>query len=202
MRKFIEDLVAVALVVGAEAWFLKGYFADKPEFEPALAFLGALGVLLAKEPVRARFTSAHESAAAHDKELFQEFLDLLPPNQTTAFYKEHDFGGSFRRSAVQPLFAFAGIWRSVDKEFLDRDLEEKRRSLHKFASELVDEIAARTVPLRNSDLASVFSDQQRMTGEPRPPSVIEDAKVLNEKSSLFVPMYEDFVRTCRAKLAK
>ena len=202
MRKFVEDFFAVAFLVGTEAWFLKGYFAGQPDFEPGLAFLAALGAILAKDPIRAHFASPQERSSTHDKALFQSFLSALPPNQTTSFFKEHDFGGSFSKSAVAPLHSFVSTWGSVDKEFLDEDLEKKKKALYSFASELSNEIAYRTFPLRSGDHFSVFSDQQGATGQPRPESVIEDAKVLNEKSALFVPMYEDFIRTCKVRLEK
>ena len=202
MRKFVEDFFAIAVLVGAEAWFLKGYFAGQPDFEPGLAFLVALGAVLAKDPIRTHFASPKEGGANHDKALFQSFLNALPPNQTTSFFKEHDFGGSFHKSAVAPLYSFVSNWGTVDKEFLDEDLEKKKKAFYSFASELSGEIACRTVPLRNGDLVSVFSDQQRASGRPRPGSVIEDAKALNEKSAQFVPMYENFVRACKAKLEK
>lgn len=202
MRKFIEDLFALAALVGTEAWFLNGYFANQPEFEPALAFLAALGFVLAKYPLRARLVAPEKSASAHDKELFRAFTDLLPPNQTTRFFKEHDFGGSFSRSDVAALYSFVKTWDSVDKEFLDEELEAKRKVIYSLASELANEIAGRTVPVRSGDQISVFSDQQRATGQPRPASVIADAKVLNEKSSMFVPKYEEFVRLCKGKLEK
>jgi hypothetical protein len=202
MRIFAQDFFAVAFLVGTEAWFLKGYFAGQPDFEAGLAFLAALGAILAKDPIRARFASPQKGGSFHDRTLFQSFLSALPPNQTTSFFKEHDFGGSFPKSAVAPLYSFVSTWGSVDKEFLDKELEKKKKALYSFASELSNEIASRTVPLKSGELVSVFSDQQRATGQPRPASVIEDAKVLNEKSALFVPMYEDFIRICKVKLEK
>jgi hypothetical protein len=202
MRKFIVDLFALATLVGTEAWFLKCYFANQPDFEPALAFLAALGVVLAKDPLRARLAAPEKTASVHDQELFRAFTDLLPPNQTSRFFGEHDFGGPFSKSDVAPLYLFVETWGSVDKEFLDKELEAKRKAIYSLASELANEISSRTIPLRSRDLISVFSDQQRATGQPRPASVIEDAKVLNEKSSFFVPKYEEFVRLCKGKLEK
>ena len=202
MRKFVEDFFALVALVGTEAWFLKGYFAEQPDFEPALAFLAVLGVVLAKDPIRAGFAAPEKTISAHDKELFRAFTDLLPPNQTTRFFKEHDFGGPFAKSDVAPLYSFVETWDSVDREFLDEELEKKRKAIYALASELAHEIAGRTVPLRSGDFISVFSDQQRATGQPRPASVIEDAKVLNEKSSSFVPKYEEFIRLCKVKLEK
>lgn len=202
MRKFVGDFFALAALVGTEAWFLKGYFANQPDFEPALAFLAALGVVLAKDPIRARLVVPEKTASTHDKVLFKAFTDLLPSNPTTRFFKEHDFGGSFSKSDVASLYTFVETWDSVDKEFLDEELEKKRKALYSLASELANEISGRAVPLNGGNLISVFSDRQRATGQPRPASVIEDATVLNEKSSSFVQKYEEFFRLCKVKLEK
>jgi hypothetical protein len=202
MRKLLENFFTVAALVGTEAWFLKGYFSNQPDFEPALAFIAALGAALAKDPIRARFVSSEEPASVHDKELFRSFTNLLLPNETSKFFKEHDFGGPFPKSEVAPLYSFVNSWGSVDKEFLDEKLELKRKAIYALAGELVNEIGSRTVPIRSGDFISVFSDQQRATGQPRPISVIEDAKILNEKSSLFASKYEEFVRLCKVKLEK
>lgn len=199
MRKLIEDLVAIAVLLGTEAWFLQGYFAGVPEFEPGIAFMTALGVVLAKDAVRVRFSS-NSANTSHDKDLFAQFLKDFPPEKTTRFFREHNFGDSFQRSNIVPLNTFVETWESVEKEFLDKSLEEKRKALYSVAFQFASEIACRTVPLRGGQLASVYSDQQRGAG-PRPESVIEDAKVLNKCASLFLPVYEDFIRTCRSKLS-
>ena len=72
------------------------------------------------------------------------------------------------------------------------------------AGDLAAEIAHRAAPLGIyiSRHLSVVSDQQRASGRPRPPSVREDARVLNAKAAAFVATYEAFVRLCRAKLAQ
>ena len=53
----------------------------------------------------------------------------------------------------------------------------------------------------NGEIASVFSDSLRATG-PRPDWVLEEARILNEQSRLFVSIYEGFVRLCREKLPR
>lgn len=199
MRKFIEDFVAVTALIATEAWFLKGYFAGAPEFEPAIAFIVALGAILGKEPVRAHF-SATITTAGHDKELFSSFLNVLPPERTSRFYREQNFGDSFDRANVSPLFEFVETWNSVEKEFLDEPLEKKRRAFYTVAEKFTSEIVGRTVPLQDVRFASVYSEQQRAAG-PRPKSVIEDAAILNKLATSFLTEYEDFVRACRAKLS-
>lgn len=199
MKGFIETLFAIIALVGAEAWFLAGYYSGSPDYEPALAFLAALGFILARDSIRAKFAKPG-NGQAHDKELFNSLLAALPPNQTSRFFREHDFGGSFQSADVKPLYRFADTWESVENEFLDQELERKNKDFYKVALDLASEISGRTVPLKGNTLSSVYSDNQRNTGGPRPPSVIEDAKVLNLKSAEFVKKYEEFVRVCRAKL--
>lgn len=90
--------------------------------------------------------------------------------------KDYDFGNSFRSSYLKPLLLLAETWGDVDKEFLDRELEKKRKALLLAAQDLSMEFAKRTVPVGNGEMSSVFSDRLRSEG-PRPDFVIEDAKV-------------------------
>ena len=210
MSRFIENIFAVAALVATEAWFLHGYFAGKPDFEPGIAFLAALGILLAKDPIRARISTSPTvpisapsiQAKDHDRRLFVEFLATLPTEPTIRLLRDQDFGDSVRTKSIDPLFDFARIFESVEKEFLDQELEEQKRRLWVAADQLTQEINGRTVPIRMEGFISVFSDQQRSSGQPRPLSVLEDAKVLNRLATEFVTQYEGFVRSCRSKLAQ
>ena len=201
VRLLVEDILAIAAAVAALAWFAKSSLLGQPEFEPVLTFLGALTVLMGKEPLRERLAVAGE-AHLHDRALFEAFLRVLPTEPTIRLLKEHDFGDSFPKRAIDPLYEFTATWGSVENEFLNARLEKEKRALFSVAGDLAAEIAHRTVPLgiyvpRH---LSVVSDQQRASGRPRPPSVREDARVLNAKAAAFVAKYEAFVRLCRSKL--
>jgi hypothetical protein len=201
LKLFLENLFAIAVLIGTEAWFLKGYFAGQAEFDSGIAFITALGVVLVKDPIRARLSS-QSSALQHDKDLFKELLRILPTEPTIRALKEHDFGGPLRRSSINPLYEFNSTWDNVEKEFLDEELEQGRKELYAAASDLATEIAGRTVPTRMQDHITVYTDEQRAESNGRRPlEVIEDARVLNQKASAFVPKYESFVRLCRKKLA-
>jgi hypothetical protein len=201
MRQFVENLVAVAALIAAETWFLEGYFAGKPEFEPAIALIAAVGAVLLREPIRSAFSKPSQTSS-HDSSLFEEFMKILPHEPTIRLLKEQNFGDAVRKKSIDPLFDFAHVWESVEKEFLDAELEKERKALHAAACKLAQEVAGRTVPVRMEGFISVFSDRQREGGQPRPPEVLEDARVLNELASAFVPQYERFVRLCRSKLHK
>jgi hypothetical protein len=99
------------------------------------------------------------------------------------------------------LFEFYDTWDSPEREFMDPELQEGLADLYAIAGRLAEGLAMRTVPVGNGDLASVFSDNQRARG-PRPPEVIEDARVLNDEAREFVPVYERFMRRCREKLVR
>lgn len=200
MKQFIENLFAIAAVVGTEAWFLHGYYAGSPEYEPAIAFIAALGVLLAKDPIRASLAGPN-AGQLHDRDLFQQFLRALPFDPTIRVLRDNDMGDSIPRQAINLLYEFSDTWKSVEKEFLDAKLEKERIALHTSASDLAAEIARRTVPVGDQTYISVFSDQLRASGHGRPPHVIEDAKILNTKAAEFVSKYEAFVRLCRKRLA-
>lgn len=200
MKQFIENLFALAAVVGTEAWFLHGYYAGRLEYEPAIAFIAALGVLLAKDPIRVRLAGPN-AGQLHDRALFQQFLRALPFDPTIRVLRDCDMGDSIPRQATNLLYEFSDTWKSVEKEFLDAKLEKERMALYTSASDLAAEIARRTVPVGDQTYISVFSDHLRASGHERPPHVIEDAKILNTKAAEFVPKYEAFVRLCRKRLA-
>ena len=201
MKEFIGDLCAIAAVVGTEAWFLHGYYVGSPEYEPAIAFIAAVGFLLAKDPIRARLAGTN-ARQLHDRELFEQFLRALPFDPTIRVLRQYDMGSSIPRQPINLLYEFSDTWDSVEKEFLDAKLEGERKALYASARDFASEIAHRTVPVGDQTHISVFSDQLRASNPGRPQHVIEDAEILNAKAAEFVHKYEAFVRLCRKRLAQ
>jgi hypothetical protein len=198
MRLSIENILIVAILMLAEAWFLQGVFAGKPSWDASLAFVAALAAFFTKDYVKDRL-NVGQPAREHDRTLFKALLTDFPVEPTLNMLKDYDFGNSFWSSQMRPLFTFADTWGDVDKEFLDSSLEKKRKALLEAAQELSREFAKRTVPVGNGEKSSVFSDRLRAEG-PRPPFVLEDAKILNQKSRELVPLYEEFIRIGKRKL--
>lgn len=142
-----------------------------------------------------------QKGPTHDQRLYEELKATLGFEPAVRLIRDHDFGGPFPRKAIQPLFDFYESWDSPEKEFMDADLQAGLARLYKAAGKLSNHITGKTVPIGNGDFASVFSDQLRAEG-PRPKWVIQEARELNEQAHLFVPMYEQFMRQCRDKLAR
>jgi hypothetical protein len=201
MKISLENIILIVGLILAEAWFLNGFFLGRPEYEPAIAFLVTFGAIFAKDPIKEKFTGSGESKQ-HDKNIFAEFQKALPAEPTIRLFKEHDFGNSFHQDSISPLTGFISTWDIVEKEFLDKKLEKKKKELYAEANKLAMEISGRTVPVGRVGNLSVYSDSQRQGRGQRPASVIEDAKILNDMSSQFVSKYEEFIRLCRSKLAE
>lgn len=141
-----------------------------------------------------------EQKLTHDERLFQEFQAVFPFEPAVRLLREHDFGGPFAKAAIQPLMDFVETWDQPEKEFLDSELQDALTNLYKAAENMAMHLMDKTVPVGNMKSLSVFSDAQRAAG-PRPSWVIEEARILNEEASQFVPVYEQFLRLCRRKLA-
>lgn len=197
MRFTIENIVIVLSLMLFEAWFLKGYFSGAPEYEPVIGIFVTLGALFTKDKLKGYF-GVPASVGTHDLELFTEFQNTFPSEPTIRLLKETDFGASFRKEEIQPLYDFVEKWGSVEKEFLNKSLEKQKKILYAEAKILAAEFGGRTTPIGNGDLLSVFPDFLR--DGPRPDHVIIDAKILNKQTKLFAPKYESFVRKCRATL--
>ncbi len=201
MRPTIENFIALAILLGTGAWLLDGLSQGRFEYEPAIAFVAALGGIFAKDPIKRHFGWGTASTE-HDRALFDKFLAVLPPDPAVRFIKQQDFGDSFVWRRLDPLVTFVETWDSVDTEFIDPHIQARKESLFGTASTFVTELARRTAPTRNTGFVSVYPDSLRAIGQGRPASVLEDAKVLNSLAREFVPKYEDFVRYCKGRLAQ
>lgn len=63
-----------------------------------------------------------------DRETLNSILFILP-SETMAWVNTHDFGDSFRRTDISPLWDFPWSQNGPEHEFLDRALEQMRKQL-------------------------------------------------------------------------
>jgi len=139
------------------------------------------------------------SKRLHDRKVFTKFQKTFPFSPTVELLRDHDFGDSFRSKDIQYLIDFVVTGQSVENEFVDAELEGNRVELYLAAKKLYDTIMETVVYVGSgSTTLSVLPDYHR--GGPRPDFIKNDAKKLNRASHDFVPIYEAFVRKCKAKL--
>lgn len=136
----------------------------------------------------------------HDQQLFERFKAELAFEPSIRLLRDQDFGGPFPRALIKPFFTFVDTWDTPEHEFIDPELQAALRGFYDEARAMATCIAIRTAPVGAGDMLSVYSDQQRARG-PRPAHVIREAKEMNDAANRFVPLYENFVRLCRAKFS-
>jgi hypothetical protein len=196
-------LTALLGVLAMEAWLFWNPAGWELKWDALAGFFGALLALFVLErkdhPVTANHLSSTFLVTPTDIAVFEELLALLAPNGVISFLRNHDFGGSFSREDIAPLHTFVVLGENPDSEFIDPSLEKERQKLHESASQLAMSIATKTAP-NSRDLLSVLP--KRLADSPRPEWVKQEAKELNEAATEFVELYDNFVRFCRARIAK
>ena len=66
-------------------------------------------------------------ALVHDRKLYAELQHTLGFDPAIRLLRDHDFGGPFSRSAINPLFEFYGTWDQPEMEFIDKELQTDLR---------------------------------------------------------------------------
>lgn len=175
-------------------------FSSVTAFLPALAALAGFFVMGApRKPDVGPVAHVAPAVAVHDLELFEKFQRDLPFNPTIRLLREADFGADYRAEWLQPLNWFVEDWDNPNYEFLDPSLDEARSVLYTSARSLAFDFARETVPHDgNEGWRTVYPWRDRRG--PRPQNVLESARVLNEASRSFVPLYDNFVRLGRERL--
>lgn len=175
-------------------------FSAVTAFLPALAALVGFFVMGAPtKPDGNPVAPVAPAVATHDLKLFAKFQKDLPFNPTVKLLREADFGADYRAEWLQPLNRFVEDWDNPNCEFLDPSLDEARSVLYASARSLAFDFARETVPHDgNKGWRTVYPWRDR--GGSRPQHVLDSARVLNEASRSFVPLYENFVRLGRERL--
>jgi len=198
MKTVVLKTLAFLGVLGAEAWFLWNPDGWNFEWEPLLAFGGALAALLGFEGYEAsRSRTPPQAINSNDVRLFRKLLASLPSFPVIEFFKNHDFGGSFSREQIDPLYSFLQEWDNPEHEFVDAELEQKRKDFFAAAQLLGRTVAKNSAPNRTG-LLSVLPDEFR--ARERPDWVQRDAKEINDAANRFVELHAALVREGRKRL--
>jgi|GEM_PF-1637626 len=127
-----------------------------------------------------------------DRELFRKLLTDLPSNgRSIVFLRDHDLGGSFNESNLDEIEQFLISWNSVERRFLDEDLEAKRQSLWESLNRFSAKLAMNAYDLRGGPMYSCIPDQYR--GRDWPPHVEAKIDELNALGTQCLNQYNEFV---------
>ena len=131
-----------------------------------------------------------------DRELFQQFLEVLPSSGSIDFIDRKNMAGfSFDSEKLDDLHEFYYNWNDAEHEFMDNELEKKCKKLHDLVGEYTSLIGDNTFP----------TDDGRHTVPPeweheQPKRFAKVVNSLHEKSRDIVETHQDLVKVGRRKL--
>lgn len=149
-----------------------------------------------KSPEIAQET-APKPLSLFDKNTLTELLSIFNP-AFISFYANHDFNGAFRNEFWSPLSEFCDTWNDVTHEFIDREMESKKKQLYNASLKIATVISRNTVSRQG--IRSVYPMDKLYTEQARIRFQAE-AKEINDECDAFVAESEAFVRYARERLA-
>jgi hypothetical protein len=133
-----------------------------------------------------------------DTALLKELMADLPA-ETIKFMRDFDFANSFEWSSVAPVSNFELTWRDARHEFLDREIEAKKRILVERGDAVVAALGHNTSVQWHG--RSAVAEASKLDTPHGYREHVEEIKELNDKADAFVEAHEDFIRTARKRLA-
>jgi hypothetical protein len=175
--------------------FTFAWWTQVRDWEPAITFLTTLLVFIGQDVYFHRRDQNHERNLERDKQLLEDLLLLLKPNNEIMFLKQHDHGASFLFSSVKNVFRFADTWNTSDREFLNPSLEKLRKSLVEAASIYVQKTAHYTYS--DGKGSQELSDHLEMTNREE---WDRQRQELNDLADAVVVIFDNLIRQARKKL--
>lgn len=133
-----------------------------------------------------------------DRALFQEFLKTLPTEGSIAYIQHANMKGySFAWKALEQLQEFRLKWDNPEHEFLDPDLEEKRRHLLQDVNLYLQQLSLNTYPVNNDASRAWVPADWEDTQNERFSQIVDE---LHGSAERIVRRHSELVRCARSRL--
>jgi hypothetical protein len=142
------------------------------------------------QPVRYR------SQRSVDRKIFDAFLNVMPSQGFIRFIKEIDIGEHFHESELDQLRSFCRSWNDPEHEFLDDQIDAKRKRLYELADEYYKQIILNTFSSHPDGFIGIPREWRHKDPE-RYWAIVGELHDLADK---MVNAHADLVRTGRARL--
>lgn len=189
--RIIGKIAAFLAVLATLVWFVRpaNGFSFVLHWDRLVALLAAVATYLGMEAYEVK---RNKEPHPNDIRLLKRLLSKLTPDGLIPFFREHDFGGAFRSEYAEPILRFSDGWHGSDKEFQNKAVEAKHKSMVTATNKLAHSIAKYTCPVGDGSFSSVLHDDLR--NQPRPEWVNIDARKLNDAANEFVAAYDAFLK--------
>ncbi|MBI6575931.1 hypothetical protein YA0001_09855 [Pseudomonas viridiflava] len=144
---------------------------------------------------------ASDRGNTHDRALFDKFLEDFPSgSDSVTMLRHHDFANSFNINTLMNLDKFVDEWDTVEREFLNDELEEMRGKLWGRCREFNYKLSLGSWDINGGPGFTCIPDAYRGLGN-WPDHVAEKIGELNKLASECYELYAAFVRFGRKTLS-
>ncbi len=141
-----------------------------------------------------------EKSEIADKDLFNKFLETLPSNSPSIYLlRDQDFGSFYNNDDIDQINDFIDKWDNTEHQFLDTELEVKRKELLRGCNLFISNLVTSSGPINIGSFYSVIPDGHRGDWE-QPDYVNEKIKDLNQKATNCYSQHQEFITLCKNKL--
>lgn len=145
--------------------------------------------------------SANERGYAHDRKLFDKFLEDFPSGSDSVnMLRHHDFANSFNINTLANLDRFTSEWDIVEREFLNPELEQMRKELWGKCREFNDKLSLGAWDLNGGPGFTCIPDAYRGSDD-WPEHVDKKIGELNTLGTECYELYVAFVRLGKQTLS-
>jgi hypothetical protein len=175
-----------------------GWTVSSPaEWEPWTVFLLTLAAYIGTDVYAVKSGQAVIKLDGPDQALFRKFLRDIPTVGSISFIKDADMAGCYFPSArLEQLRTFWHGWENADHEFMDKQLEAKRKVFHTLVATYMKAIGTNTFPTRVEGFQTVPPEWE--TEQPERFNRVVDE--LHRLAGQIVEVHQDLVRLGRSRL--
>jgi len=199
MKRKLLWIISFALVLGAEAWFLWPNDSWEFQWEPFLLFLASIasfiGIAFSDNPqneMDAR--NSEKRITSTDLNTFKEIKDVFSEQGFLQFVREHDFGGAYLNTDIEPLRILIRKNRDVEMSFIDAETDGLWKKLYKSAKNLIGHLDNKSFYIEkkpNSEFKKIYPEMA-MEEELRFEAVNTANKMATEFHENYLEFYNYF----------
>ena len=135
-----------------------------------------------------------------DRGVLDELTQVLPPNQSIRWLRDHDFGGPIPLRMLDAIHVFNERSRDPDFEFINPELEQSRRQLLFATTGLTREIGAETYPAGHDAGGGIVNRIPPEMRHQDPSRFRQIQERINNLADDVVKAYDNLIRLGRKKL--
>jgi hypothetical protein len=133
-----------------------------------------------------------------DKKTLRDLMEMLPSGESISFLRSNDFGAAYRADQMNSIRQFVALCAGPEHEFLDAELEKKRRKFWKHCQTLLRVLGLRTFVIPPEGELRAVPAEWRFEKPPLFKAAVEE---IHTAADAVCRAYDSLIRGARKKLS-